>query len=1138
MSKLPPDHQIREQALNPEQSFIVQAPAGSGKTHLLIQRYLRLLAGVEQPEQIVAITFTVKAAAEMRARVLDALAKSRAGIKPEKEHEKSMAELADAAIARDEECGWDLEHFPARLRITTIDSLNRQLSGAAPLIAGGLSLNIVSDTPNALYSTTAKRMLTLMTDAGAEGEAVGRLLRHLDNNVDRFENLICAMLAQRDQWLPVIGTGAELAEQRHVLEETLRTIVEHDLTRLNELLSRDLRDTLLASLAEAAGYFNAENPAKQMFSNWLDREAFPDTTAGSLPVWRELACGLLTGKFDAFRKPRGVSKTIGFPTTSVQKPAFQECLESLQTDDDLLAALVDVAGLPAASFTDEQWEVLLDLLTVLPLCVAQLKLVFAESGETDFSEIAAEARAALGHPEAPSDLALAMDCSLMHILMDEFQDTSIAQVELLQRLIAGWQPGDGHSLFLVGDPMQSIYRFRQAEVGLFLNVAENGIGDLKPESVQLTANFRSTPTVVNWVNAVFAKALPEEDDLTIGAVKFSSGDAVEDDDPSSLVEWRVRQDKELEGEAVEVVELIKNELLPEYESNPSASDGKTPIGILVRGRRHAAAIASMLRQEGIPFAGADLEHMSDLPLVQDLVSLTRAMLHPADRLAWTALLRAPWCGLSLDDMATLLSGDRERRKSPVWALINDDALRSALSADGANRLGRFRDIIGEGYRRRGRLPLCDWIEGVWLSLAGPVAARQAHELDAAGLYFDFLEEQTVGDDIPDTATLLEQLAKQPVSFSTAGALVQIMTIHKSKGLEFDTVILPGLSRTTRGNDKRVLQWKEVVRPDGKQGLLLAPIDKPGNDTDPLYKLIGNIDKQQDEAERARLMYVATTRARRKLYLFAHLELTEEGEVKQAPSGSLASCLHSYIESSNEVAVLPPPENPGDVDDGIHWAQPHIHRLQDDWQLPAMPDAVATAERYSIPTPVEPITFDWAGTLARYTGTVVHHYLEQMSESGLRTEAEIQASETEFSTRLEAMGLPPEMLEEGVKRVRDALLTTVKDPDGRAIVSGDDYQSAASELAVTVWESGRPVQQVIDRYFVDAAGDRWVVDYKTSSHQGSGLEAFLDNEVVRYRGQLEAYRDAVKALEPDVQSNVRMGLYFPNLGIFREVTEGS
>src|SRR5262249_42141041 len=128
---------------------------------------------------------------------------------------------------------------------------------------------------------------------------------------------------------------------------------------------------------------------------------------------------------------------------------------------------------------------------------------------------------ALGNEGEPTDLMLALDYRIRHVLVDEFQDTSHSQFELLKRLTSGWEPGDGRTLFLVGDPMQSIYRFREADVALFVRAWNEGIGGVRLEPVALSANFRSDAGIVEWVNASFERIMPSEDDVTRGAVRYA-----------------------------------------------------------------------------------------------------------------------------------------------------------------------------------------------------------------------------------------------------------------------------------------------------------------------------------------------------------------------------------------------------------------------------------------------------------------------------------------------------------------------------------------------------------------------------------------------------------------------------------------
>ena len=158
---------------------------------------------------------------------------------------------------------------------------------------------------------------------------------------------------------------------------------------------------------------------------------------------------------------------------------------------------------------DAQWDVLRALLRTLKLAVAQLQMVFRAERVIDFMELGIAAREALGQIDNPTEVAYRMDSRIEHLLVDEFQDTSRAQFELLEQLTGGWQPGDGRTLFLVGDPMQSIYRFRQAEVGLFGEVERKGIGDLRLEPLQLRLNRRSRPGHRRARECAVPRQLPE-----------------------------------------------------------------------------------------------------------------------------------------------------------------------------------------------------------------------------------------------------------------------------------------------------------------------------------------------------------------------------------------------------------------------------------------------------------------------------------------------------------------------------------------------------------------------------------------------------------------------------------------------------
>ena len=209
-------------------SFIVEAPAGAGKTELLTQRYLRLLAVVDAPEEIIAITFTNKAAGEMRSRIAESLELARAGTLPEQPHKRITFELARAALARSGERGWQIETQPGRLRLTTIDALCASLARQMPLLSRFGAQPAVADEAKRHYEEAARRALDHLEDRGDRGENGGRehadavaiALTHLDNDVARLARLLAEILAKREQWREIYG----LDHPESAIGEALREI--------------------------------------------------------------------------------------------------------------------------------------------------------------------------------------------------------------------------------------------------------------------------------------------------------------------------------------------------------------------------------------------------------------------------------------------------------------------------------------------------------------------------------------------------------------------------------------------------------------------------------------------------------------------------------------------------------------------------------------------------------------------------------------------------------------------------------------------------------------------------------------------------------------------------------------------------
>ena len=220
------------------------------------------------------------------------------------------------------------------------------------------------------------------------------------------------------------------------------------------------------------------------------------------------------------------------------------------------------------------------------------------------AEIAISARISLGTDAEPTDLAFAIDCQIQHLLVDEFQDTSQSQYELLTQLVGEWQPGDGRTLFLVGDPMQSIYGFREADVGLFLRARTEGVGPVVLTPLTLSVNFRSTAGVVDWVNRALGTAFPSVENRFTGAVTYELFVPFRTESGEDAVCVHAFLASDLDLEAERVLEIIG-------ETRTQHPDGT--IAVLVRSRSHLFGIVSALRRAGERFSAVEIDALGVRP---------------------------------------------------------------------------------------------------------------------------------------------------------------------------------------------------------------------------------------------------------------------------------------------------------------------------------------------------------------------------------------------------------------------------------------------------------------------------------------------------------------------------------------------
>jgi ATP-dependent helicase/nuclease subunit A len=1132
------DDAARECALDAGRSIALEAPAGSGKTSILVERFLRLLATVEEPEQILAITFTRKAAAEMRERLARALWEEPLRDPPERG--ERLRELSGIVRERSARLGWALESNPGRLRIQTIDSLNHSIAARLPLAAGGAAEREVIDRPSTLYRAAARRaLLDAQSDAALATDA-DLIFGRLDNDFGRFERLLTEMLEARAHWLPKLlrsaarrphpgsGPDADLCAR---VEASLQAIAMERTSEARALLPLELVEEGARLAHEAArrreiSGHGRGGPWQLSIRGWR-------ADALGLADWQALAQLALTHR-GSWRRVFTPREGFALEEQTLKEEAVRwvSRLAGVRGARELLA---DLARLPRPQLDRDDALALTALSRLLPLAAGELEVLFRESGRADHTAVAAAARQALLAEGAPTDLALRLGTDTRHILVDEFQDTSIGQVELLEALTASWEEGDGRTLFVVGDPMQSIYQFREAEVGLFLRASTHGVGTLRLAPLALTRNFRCAPELVAWANRIFPRCFPELDDARTSAVRYRPSIPGRTDGSAGRVRWHVMPPGDSEAEASAIAELVT----ALRRERPGAQ-----IAILVAARSHAAPIVTALGGAGIKVAGVDLVALGDLPLVRDLQALSRALHHLGDRTAWLALLRAPWCGLALSDTTELADAASQRT---VWEALSDEETLARLSPDGLTRLIRLRGALAPVLAERDRLDPASWVESAWLRLGGPAACEEDADLADARAFFTHLERWSREPYFRGPLTIEERLAELSATHEGADDAVQVMTIHRAKGLEFDHVIVPGLGRKLRSGPEPLLRWLELPREREGSDLLMAPIPaRARRRPDPLTEYLKSLQARRAAHERVRLIYVAATRARSGLHLFADLpdsSAPSAGPDPAEPSpraGTLLAALWPAV-AAEFLAALEAARTPGRVAAPVapSIARPtRLSRLALDWafpQIPAGPRVKRPASGFSEPGSLDADRQPRATPrllASQAAERAVCDQLRRCARQGRLPAPGASGSERAWRERLVRYGVCGPGLEREAQRAATLWERCLADPKLQWIFSSE-HGRGEGPFELSGLHEGRLAALTVDWAFHDRSGVRWLVNFRPALAEADA-GARQDEDAARERrdAELELVRSIALASALE-KREARGGLYSPAQPLFQE-----
>ncbi len=1052
----------RQQATDPCQSFIVQAPAGSGKTEILTQRYLRLLSRVNAPEQIIALTFTRKAASEMRARILRALQQAESQLEATSSHQQQTLEFATLALERDKKLNWQLIQQPARMRIITIDSLCQTLTQAIPIQEKQVPYAQITDKPQSHYLAAARACLAFAIEHTDYHQPLKKLLHHVDNRQDKLLSLFSELLANRDQWLNLIFQAKE--QNKATYEQALSRIIQHELLRLQRSIpSHDANELVLLAKRLVRIENNPASPRYPLL-DWQSFQQVDGHLASSLAALLLTTQNTLRKAFDHHvGLKRGACPNNEYDEL---KAASKILLNQLEELPDFLEALLRVKELPQPEYDKEQWDILQALFTLLPLLAAHLQLIFSEQNEVDFTAISQQALLALGDDLCPTDLALYLDNSIEHLLVDEFQDTSIQQFQLLTKLVQNWQPNDGKTLFVVGDPMQSIYRFRAAEVGLFLRAKEQGIGSVNLVPLELNSNFRSTATIVDWVNSQFKFIFPETDDIESGAVSYHPSVNVKPSDNSSLIMAYQFENRDQEASA-----LVKQVIL---ELQTNAND---EIAILVRSRNQLTTLVQCLRAQNIPFQGVDIDLLAQLPHLRDIWSLTQALLMPANRLAWLSLLRSPWCGLSLADLHSI--ANVAKNKSIYFALSQVEHLVE-LSDEGRVRAHFIYTVLNDALASRHQQPLLPWLIATLnaLHLDKILQPSEQDDLEQYWLLLERYEQDGQIEDLEQFNLEFNKLYSQQV----VPARLKIMTIHKSKGLEFDCVFLPGLGSKPANIDTPMLRWLKLPSQQHDEVLLLSPIKAAHQESCLLYDYLGKLDSQKNNYELHRLLYVAVTRAKKRLYLFDYSEKISQGTFR-------------HLLKNQEFIATIQDANTRDKASKL----PSLYHLPIEfYQQPPL----------SVRPNSSPLMI--ANHAPRLIGIVAHELLQWICDNHPTSVTEIPWELANH--QLKTMGFKANEFHAAKEQLHEQLTQFFNDPIGQWLICS--HQNERNEYELLVNDQHAVTTKIIDRTFCEN-GIRWIIDFKTGHEDKATQE--------RHHQQVNDYARLFANRDTDVP--IRCGLYY-------------
>ena len=1013
LTQQPSDHQVRKKALG-QGSFIVQAPAGSGKTSLLVKRFLNRLLEVKSPKEVLALTFTNKAAAEMAQRLKEALE----GKSEDNEIKKIVEKISKHALKNK----WD-EGYIDTLMVMTIDKLALRLIKQTPILSSSGVNFLTDEDPDDLYRETIRETIT----SNAENHL---LFKYFDYDYHKLTEQLLALISKRDQWLPIVS-GLLRSDDKNI-EEIYGTYYTNELNIwVEEKIKPNFTNEDLKELEIIVSYLadNKNIDHKDKLRSSINYE-----------FWFYIRDLLLTKSGKQIRKK--IDASSGIPATKEGKEIKERLLKLIELKINKFNILIDFFNVTYHKNIVDIYPLITPFCLLLIDMVTRLNEKFKERRIIDFTQIMGNAVEALRDTHLP----LILDQNISHILVDEFQDTNESQLIFIELLTQNFAGNPEKSFFAVGDPMQSIYRFRKAEVEIFSRVQKNGISDLKLTSLFLKVNFRSNKNIIDWLNNSFSKAFPLIDDSDEGSVPYSSCESSNNNLEGGMELIALTCDTksktaQYEAEALYVLNLIKDT----RKSNPDAS-----IAVLTRSKAHLNELITLINKKdsSIPIDAIEMSKILSNQTFQDILCLTKALFDFSDRTNWIAALKSPWCGLSINDLVLLFEKDH---KSLVWELINNIDNTSRLDKNSARRLRSFVEVIRENIQYRGRISHRYFVEGIWRQLNGEESMVDSNDIQNIDLFLELLEEasEILSIDFIKLERLIENKFISKTSIQKNS--IKFLTIQKSKGLEFDHVIIPNLNKRTRNEESDLVLYDKST----------LSIKNPGNDKN-LHNYHAYKERKRLDNEKIRLLYVAMTRAKNKCYLIGTVK--KEADLVIPNSGTFMNILWPFF--SDKFTEIATPEDENSFEKFI----PKLRRLNDNFY--------SGDKRYKRSIDTEELTFCYPNAntdIQRFTGNIVHKYLEIIVKKQLDID-KILCNKLDYTESLYlGKNFKKKDIKIGLNLVKKSLEMLKKTSDGRWILNR--YLADNSEVSYLLESNNTTTQHIPDRSFIEN-DIQWIIDYKT------------------------------------------------------------